>query len=59
MKELCFNNGDTFLFLEEISNMLSNYVSISNEKFDYLMMKLVKNKKIIIEDKEILFKKIL
>lgn len=59
MKELCFNNGDTYLFLEEISNMLSNYVSISNEKFDYLMVKLVKNKKIIIEDKEILFKKIL
>lgn len=31
MKELGFNNGDIFLFLEEISNMLSNYVSISNE----------------------------
>ena len=48
MKELCFNNGDTYLFLEEISNMLSNYVSISNVKLDYLMLKLVKNKKIII-----------
>ena len=57
MKELCFNNGDTFLFLEEISNMLSNYVSISNEKFDYLMMKLVKNKKIIIEDKRYYLRK--
>ena len=57
MKELCFNNGDTYLFLEEISNMLSNYVSISNEKFDYLMMKLVKNKKIIIEDKRYYLRK--
>jgi len=57
MKELCFNNGDTYLFLEEISNMLSNYVSISNEKFDYLMVKLVKNKKIIIEDKRYYLRK--
>ena len=57
MKELCFNNGDTYLFLEEISNMLSNYVSISYEKFDYLMMKLVKNKKIIIEDKRYYLRK--
>ncbi len=37
--------------------MLSNYVSISNEKFDYLMMKLVKNKKIIIEDKRYYLRK--
>lgn len=57
MKELCFNNGDTYLFLEEISNMLSNYVNISNEKFDYLMVKLVKNKKIIIEDKRYYLRK--
>lgn len=54
MKELCFNNGDTFLFLEEISNMLSNYVSISNEKFDYLMMKLVKNKKLLLKIRDII-----
>lgn len=57
MKGLCFNNGDTYLFLEEISNMLSNYVSISSEKLDYLMLKLVKDKKIIIEDKRYYLRK--
>ena len=46
MKGLCFNNGDTYLFLEEISNSLSSYVSISSEKLDYLMLKLSKDKKI-------------
>ena len=51
MKGLCFNNGDTYLFLEEISNSLSSYVSISSEKLDYLMLKLSKDKKIVIKDK--------
>ena len=51
MKSLCFNNGDTYLLLEEISSTLANYISITSEKLDYLMLKLVKDKKIIIEDK--------
>ena len=52
MKELCFNKGDTYLSLEEISFNVSSYVSITPEKLDYLMVKLVRDKKIvIIEDR--------
>ena len=57
MKSLCFNNGDTYLTLEEISFNLSSYVSISSEKLDYLLVKLIKDKKIIIEDKRYYLKK--
>lgn len=57
MKELCFNNGDTYLFSEEITNALANYVSITSEKIDYLINKLIKEKKIIIEDKRYYLKK--
>lgn len=51
MKNLCFNNGDTYLTGEEISFNLSTYVSITQEKFDYLILQLVRAGKIIIEDK--------
>ncbi len=57
MKNLCFNNGDTYLTVEEISFNVSSYVSITPEKFDYLMMKLVKEKKIIVTDKRYYLKK--
>ena len=57
MKELCFNNGDTYLILEEISFNLSNFVSISPEKLDYLMIKLIRDGKIVIEDKRYYLKK--
>lgn len=57
MKSLCFNNGDTYLLLEEISSILANYISITSEKLDYLMLKLVKDKKIIIEDKRYYLRK--
>ena len=57
MKSLCFNNGDTYLLLEEISSTLANYISITSEKLDYLMIKLVKDKKIIIEDKRYYLRK--
>lgn len=57
MKELCFNNGDTYLFFEDISNSLSNYVNITSEKLDYLMIKLIKDKKIIVVDKRYYLKK--
>ena len=57
MKELCFNNGDTYLTLEEISFNLSNFVSISPEKLDYLMIKLIRDGKIVIEDKRYYLKK--
>lgn len=57
MKSLCFNNGDTYLLLEEISSTLANYISITSEKLDYLMLKLVKDKKIIIEDKRYYLRK--
>lgn len=57
MKSLCFNNGDTYLLLEEISSTLANYISITSEKLNYLMLKLVKDKKIIIEDKRYYLRK--
>ena len=57
MKELCFNNGDTYLFFEDISNSLSNYVNITSEKLDYLMIKLIKDRKIIVVDKRYYLKK--
>lgn len=48
MKELCFNRGDTYLSFEDISYALSNFVSISSEKIEYLMVKLTRDKKIVI-----------
>ena len=51
MKNLCFNNGDTYLTEEEISFNLSSYVSITSEKFDYLILQLVREGKIVIEEK--------
>lgn len=57
MKELCFNKGDTYLSLEDIAFELSNIVTITPEKLDYLLVKLVKDKKIIIEDKRYYLKK--
>ena len=57
MKSLCFNNGDTYLNLEEISFNLSSYVSITPERLDYLMMKLIRDKKIVVEDKRYYLKK--
>ncbi|MGM9876637.1 MAG: ATP-dependent RecD-like DNA helicase [Bacilli bacterium] len=57
MKNLCFNNGDTYLEEEEISFNLSTYVSITPEKFDYLIMQLVREGKIVIEDKRYYLKK--
>lgn len=57
MKELCFNHGDTYLSLEEIAFSLSSYVSITSEKLDYLLVELVRDKKIIIEEKRYYLKK--
>lgn len=57
MKSLCFNNGDTYLNLEEISFNLSSYVSITPERLDYLIMKLIRDKKLILEDKRYYLKK--
>ena len=50
MKEICFNRGDTYLKLEDISFALSNYVSITSEKLDYLMVKLTRDKMIVISE---------
>ena len=57
MKELCFNRGDTYLSLEDIAFELSCIVTITPEKLDYLLVKLIKDKKIIIEDKRYYLKK--
>lgn len=57
MKELCFNKGDTYLSLEDIAFELSNIVTITPEKLDYLLVKLIKDKKIIIEEKRYYLKK--
>ena len=57
MKELCFSTGDTYLFLEDIAFELSSIVTITPEKLDYLLVKLIKDKKIIIEDKRYYLKK--
>lgn len=48
MKELCFDRGDTYLKLEDISFALSNYVSISSEKMDSLIGILVEDKMVVI-----------
>lgn len=57
MKELCFSSGDTYLDLEEISFNLSNFVSITPEKLDYLIMMLIREGKIIVDDKKYYLKK--
>lgn len=57
MKSLCFNNGDTYLSLEEIAFNLSNYVNITPEKLDYLMIKLIRDNKLVVEDKRYYLKK--
>lgn len=57
MKELCFNRGDTYLSLEDIAFELSSIVTITPEKLDYLLVKLIKDKKIIIEDRRYYLKK--
>lgn len=57
MKELCFSKGDTYLSLEDIAFELSSIVTITPEKLDYLLVKLIKDKKIIIEDKRYYLKK--
>jgi len=57
MKELCFSHGDTYLSLEDIAFELSSIVTITPEKLDYLLVKLIKDKKIIIEDKRYYLKK--
>lgn len=57
MKELCFNRGDTYLTLEEIAFKLSEIITITPEKLDYLLVKLIKDKKIVIEDKRYYLKK--
>ena len=57
MKELCFSKGDTYLSLEDIAFELSSIVTITPEKLDYLLVKLIKDKKIIIEDRRYYLKK--
>ena len=57
MKSLCFNNGDTYLSYEEISFNLSSYVSLTEEKIDYYILQLVRDKKVIVEDKRYYLKK--
>ncbi len=57
MKSLCFNNGDTYLTLEEIAFNLSNYINITPERLDYLIIKLIRNNKLVVEDKRYYLKK--
>ena len=57
MKELCFSCGDTYLSLEDIAFELSRIVTVTPEKLDYLLVKLIKDKKIIIEEKRYYLKK--
>ncbi len=57
VKSLCFNNGDTYLSIEEISFNLSSYVSITPERLDYLIMKLIRDRKLVVEDKRYYLKK--
>lgn len=49
MKSLCFENGDTYLFFDEIYNNILKYNhTISAEKLEYIFMKLNKDRKIVI-----------
>ena len=57
MKDLCFNHGDTYLSLEEISFGLSSYVTVSSDKLDYLMIKLIKEGMVIVSEKKYYLKK--
>lgn len=51
MKELCFENGDTYLFKEDIYNKIISYVSdIDIEKLEELLILLNKKGKIVIDN---------
>ena len=52
MNAITFNNGDTFLSFDEIYNyILKNTDNLSHEDFEYILLKLNKKNKIVIEDK--------
>jgi len=51
MKETCFEQGDTYLFLDEIHNKILKYNNtISREELEYNLLKLNKSRKVIIKD---------
>lgn len=51
MKELCFDNGDTYLYIEDIYNKIIAYVSdIDRDKLEELLILLNKKGKIVIDN---------
>ncbi len=54
MKELCFNNGDTYLYLDEIYNGVINLLNynFNKEEFEDILIEIAKTGRIKIEDKE-------
>ena len=58
MKSLCFNNGDTYLYIDEIYNGVNNIIGFdfSQDDLDYYLYELQTKNKIIIEDKKIFLK---
>lgn len=57
MQELCFKNGDTYLFLEELCFSLSDYIAITSEKLDYLIIQLIREGKMVVVNKKYYLKK--
>lgn len=49
LNEITFTNGDTYSFIEEIYSKVNELVEIDIDKLEYELIKLNKNKKIIIE----------
>ena len=50
MKILTFNNGDTYLYLEEIYEYIKKHTdNLSEDIFEYILLKLAKKNKIVIE----------
>ena len=51
MKSLCFEQGDTYLFFDEIYNSILKYNSaIERDNLEYVLLKLNKDRKVVIED---------
>ena len=51
MKTLCFEQGDTYLFFDEIYNNILKYNNtISTEDLEYVLIKLNKDRKVVIID---------
>jgi len=58
MKNICFEQGDTYLFFDEIYNNILKYNNtISAEELEYILINLNKDRKVVIEEDRYYLKK--